>query len=201
MVNPTHTYPASAEPGPFNINRYARIGLHERDDGSFVNASHGSPLPVLDHDNMYVHDGYAYHGNAYYASISGSSSVSFLVRTAAGSAVHLTSYIATVSGGPCTIHLFENGTVSSVGTPAAAYNRNRTSTNTSSVVLSGDPAVTGGVELEQHLIPSGHKDGGLSPGTTGGWMLKPDEDYYITLQNDDSSAISAEIEVTFHDKP
>lgn len=201
MVNPTHSYPPSAEPGPFNINRYARVVLHELDDGTFVNVSHGSPVPVLNHVDIYVHDGYAYHANFYYASIGGGASVSFLLRTAAGSSVHLTSYIATVSGGPCTLYLFEGGTVSSVGTPVVAYNHDRTSTNTSTAVLSGNPAVTGGVAIETHLIPSGHKDGGLSPGTTGGWILKPEEDYYIKLQNDDSSAISAEVEVMFHDKP
>lgn len=48
MVNPTHSYPPSAEPGPFNINRYARIGLHEELDGTFVNASPGSPVPMSD---------------------------------------------------------------------------------------------------------------------------------------------------------
>jgi hypothetical protein len=46
MVNPTHAYPPTTEPGPFNINRYARIGLHELSDGTFVNASPGAPLPV-----------------------------------------------------------------------------------------------------------------------------------------------------------
>jgi hypothetical protein len=46
MVNPTHIYPPTTEPGPFNLNRYARVGLHERRDGSFVNASPASPLPV-----------------------------------------------------------------------------------------------------------------------------------------------------------
>jgi hypothetical protein len=46
MVNPTHIYPPTTEPGPFNLNRYARVGLHERSDGAFVNAAPGSPLPV-----------------------------------------------------------------------------------------------------------------------------------------------------------
>jgi hypothetical protein len=46
MVNPTHSYPPTSEPGPFNLNRYGRIGLHERRDGSFVNAAPASPLPV-----------------------------------------------------------------------------------------------------------------------------------------------------------
>ena len=46
MVNPTHIYPPTTEPGPFNLNRYARVGLHERSDGTFVNAAPGSPLPV-----------------------------------------------------------------------------------------------------------------------------------------------------------
>jgi len=46
MVNPTHIYPPSTEPGPFNLNRYARVGLHERSDGAFVNAATASPLPV-----------------------------------------------------------------------------------------------------------------------------------------------------------
>jgi len=48
MVNPTHIYPPSTEPGPFNLNRYARVGLHERRDGTFVNASPGSPVPTSD---------------------------------------------------------------------------------------------------------------------------------------------------------
>jgi hypothetical protein len=46
MVNPTHIYPPSTEPGPFNLNRHARIGLHEKADGTFVNASPASPVPV-----------------------------------------------------------------------------------------------------------------------------------------------------------
>lgn len=49
MVNPTHIYPPSTEPGPFNLNRYARVGLHERSDGAFVNAAPASPLPVSEH--------------------------------------------------------------------------------------------------------------------------------------------------------
>lgn len=48
MVNPTHIYPPTTEPGPFNLNRYARVGLHERSDGAFVNASPGSPVPMSD---------------------------------------------------------------------------------------------------------------------------------------------------------
>jgi len=58
MVNPTHIYPPSTEPGPFNLNRYARVGLHERRDGTFVNAAPAAPLPVSDNlSNAAIADG------------------------------------------------------------------------------------------------------------------------------------------------
>ena len=58
MVNPTHIYPPLTEPGPFNLNRYARVGLHERGDGAFVNAAPASPLPVSERiSNAAVADG------------------------------------------------------------------------------------------------------------------------------------------------
>jgi len=58
MVNPTHIYPPSTEPGPFNLNRYARVGLHERRDGTFVNAAPAAPLPVSDSlSNAAIADG------------------------------------------------------------------------------------------------------------------------------------------------
>jgi len=58
MVNPTHIYPPTTEPGPFNLNRYARVGLHERRDGAFVNAAPASPLPVSEQiSNSAIADG------------------------------------------------------------------------------------------------------------------------------------------------
>lgn len=201
MVNPTHTYPPTAEPGPFNINRYARIGLHELSDGTFVNTSHGSPLPVFSHGETSVHDGYAYHRDAYYASIAGGAEVNMLLRTPSNTEVHLVAYTATVTGGPCVVSLLENVTVSADGTLVAPYNLNRTSSNTSSVAISENPTVTGGVLIERHLIPAGHKDGGLSPGISVGWVLKPSEEYCIKLINNDSSAISAVVEVMFYEEP
>jgi len=201
MVNPTHTYPPTTEPGPFNINRYARIGLHELSDGTFVNTSHGSPLPVFSHGEVFVHDGYAYHRDAYYASIDGGATINMLLRTPAINEVHLVAYSATVTGGPSILSLLENVTVSADGTLVAPYNLNRTSSNTSGVFISENPTVSGGILIERHLIPAGHKDGGLSPNTSAGWVLKPSEEYCIRLTNNDSSAISASVEIMFYEEP
>jgi len=204
MVNPTHTYPPSAEPGPFNLNRHARIGLHEKADGTFVNASPGSPLPVsiygdggsLVIDNEHgalltmsleqymVHQGKAFVFSSKFT-LAADSTIDFMGVTGATSDVHFRNYDITSLTGAVETTFYEGVTYSAAGTPASALNMNRTSLNAPTISIYGSPTVTStGTTLSVATSTAG---GNKTGDTTGAlpveWILKPDTAYMLRVHN------------------
>lgn len=205
MVNPTHSYPPTSEPGPFNLNRYARIGLHEKADGTFVNASPGSPLPVniwgdgngpvpvdpehnalltMGIEHYMVQNGKAYILNRQF-SLASLASIDFMGVTTAASDIHFRRITVSSNIGPVQTYFYEGVTYSSPGTPEQAVNMNRTSVTTYTMDIYSAPTLTStGLQLDSELTPSGgNKVGGSTSDLPVAWVLKPSTAYAIRIHN------------------
>jgi hypothetical protein len=206
MVNPTHIYPPSTEPGPFNLSRHARIGLHEKADGTFVNASPNSPVPVsiygdggslvidgehgalltMSLEQYMVHQGKAFVFTSQFTLAAGAT-VDFMGVTGPTSDVHFRNYDVTSLTGPVDTFLYEGTTYSAAGTPASAVNLNRTSINTPTISIYGSPTVTsiGTLLSTATSTAGGNKTGDTTGGLPVEWILRPDTAYTLRVHNID----------------
>lgn len=110
--------------------------------------------------------------------------LAMLVTVPEGGSAHMR--FAAQAGGDAHIELFENPTVTVVGSAAAEVNRNRRSALTADVVVTTGPTTTAdGTALASLVIGGG--SGGNSAG--GGvdsfeeWVLKADEQYLFRVTN------------------
>ena len=221
MVNPTNSFHPTDN--AFQDGRYLRVGLHELADGTFVNVSPATPMPVeltdangdvipvdalggglvmIETEHQHIHEGTAFHMSHYLSSLDAGdvNAHNILLKNPAGNFPHLRSYHGVGTGGPLRIRLFEGVTISADGTPIAAHNMNRNSSNTSDLKAFDEPTITGeGEEMEIHLAPTGHKEGGLTDTVPVEWIFKPDTNYLIRLTNGNAQAIEALLEAFWYE--
>ena len=127
--------------------------------------------------------------------------IELLVTTAVGQSAHMR-FIA-AAGGDARIALFENPTVSNVGTGLTEINRNRLSSNTAETAVTHTPTTSAdGTQLMDHLLPGGSGffgGGGGSETSFEEFILKPNEQYLFRITNIAGTAQPVGASLTFYE--
>ena len=105
--------------------------------------------------------------------------------------------------GLSTAQLFENGTVSDLGTACATINQNRSSSNTSTVLGKKDSTFSAdGSEL--FILSTGASGPGQAKSSGSDdlffWILKPNEDYELRITSK-AADVSGSLDVEFYNVP
>ena len=105
--------------------------------------------------------------------------------TTGSTPIHFHGFNLTSSAGPVTMRLIEAPTVSVAGTAVSAIQKNRSSTNVTSMVVKQGATVSGGTVLGIRMIHAvgggAHTEGGANA-FSGEWILKPNTVYAITIE-------------------
>lgn len=156
-------------------------------------------IQTIDLDHALIHDGIVY-TQTDIRSMAIGSVVHHLIRVPGTVHPHLYSGIFDVIGSPCTVSLYEDSQVSSIGSICNSRNRNRFSVDSPSVIVSCDPVVTNsGTLLAERLIQGARQSGGISSGTDE-WVLCNSTNYLLSIKNDSGVAISAGVKIAWVEK-
>lgn len=127
--------------------------------------------------------------------------IELLITTAAAQPAHMR-FIA-AAGGDARVALFENPTVSNVGTGLSEINRNRNSSNTAVTAVTHTPTTSAdGTQLMDHLLPGGSgffATGGSAESSFEEFILKADEQYLFRVTNIAGSAQPVGASLTFYE--
>lgn len=111
-------------------------------------------------------------------------------------------------GGDMILRLYEGATFSAAGSALTAVNKNRRSSRTAQMQLSTGPTITDkGTVLSGILLPGGTGGffGGGSPGGEAAgfeeWVLDPELDYLVELENIAGTAQPAHLQIDFYEPP
>ncbi|MBW2084439.1 MAG: hypothetical protein JRI54_00185 [Deltaproteobacteria bacterium] len=135
-------------------------------------------------------DGNAYHGYVKYT-IDAEATVHLQIKTDSTAACFMVDSVVT-DGDKMTLKMYENPTITDGTSAVILINRNRASSNTSSVGVYSDPSdVSGGTQIDEFYV-----GGSVGFKAVGGdiltgqkpIMLKADEDYVISITNDGSAS-------------
>jgi len=143
-------------------------------------------------------DGYAYHGYVKYTI--DAEATSYLQIKTGGDAICFMVDSVVTDGDKMTLKMYENPTVVDGTTAVPLINRNRTSSNTSSMNAYSDPSgVSGGTQIDEFYgtqIDEFYVGGTVGQKIVGGDVLtaqkplrlKPNADYVISITNDGSAS-------------
>lgn len=121
-------------------------------------------LTVIDQLHRRTHEGVVYTASYLDQAVAGSGTLDILVVVPSATSMHVQAQVAVGADGE--LQFFENTTVSANGTPVAASNRNRISSNVAGVSIFHTPTVTDpGDVIQDQFYPGG--TGGQSPGGGG----------------------------------
>jgi len=135
-------------------------------------------------------DGYVYHGYAKYT-IDAEATAYLQIKTGGDAVCFMVDSIVT-DGDKMTLKMYEGPTVTDGTTAVPLINRNRTSSNTSSVNAYSDPSgISGGTQIDEFYV-----GGTVGQKIVGGDVLtaqkplhfKPNTDYVISITNDGSAS-------------
>jgi len=135
-------------------------------------------------------DGNAYHGYAKYT-IDAEATSYLQIKTGSSSVCFMVDSVVT-DGDKMTLKMYENPTVIDGTTAVPLINRNRTSSNASSVNAYSDPSgVSGGTQIDEFYV-----GGTVGQKIVGGDVLtaqkplhlKPNADYVISITNDGAAS-------------
>ena len=132
-----------------------------------------------------IHKGKSYQVSAS-ATVASSAVFEVVITTPASPQIHLVADAA--AGGEFTFEILEAIDAYSGGTSAIAYNRNRQSSNTTSVtsIVYGTPTYTGGTTIHGRRMGLG-KDGGSDANYDREWILKASTRYAFKITSHASS--------------
>lgn len=137
-------------------------------------------IVTLEYDHHEVHEGDSYVVSGTATLDSGGVLNVLIVTPNTTKWAHLLP-IVVVNGGAATIAIYEDATVSAVGSAAEEINRNRNSANTAGVVVTTGPTVTGtGTQIFTFTIGDGQQTGGEVRGTYE-WVLKQNTIYLLRI--------------------
>ncbi|MBW2672584.1 MAG: hypothetical protein JRD89_04095 [Deltaproteobacteria bacterium] len=135
-------------------------------------------------------DGYAYHGYVKYT-IDAEATAYLQIKTDSDAVCFIVDSVVT-DGDKMTLKMYENPTITDGSSAIALINRNRASSNTSSVSAYSDPAgVSGGTQIDEFYV-----GGSVGFKAVGGdilsgqkpLVLKTNEDYVISITNDGAAS-------------
>lgn len=133
-------------------------------------------LRVIDEEHAVLHEGRHFFASDVSLAIALSASVTYLLRTD-GASPHF-KWEVNCDGG-LKVDIYESSVVSANGTTVPVYNRNRTSANTSGVLVTKGPTVTSsGTQL--FTTGSTSKSGRLQVSSSE-FILKPSTNYTVVL--------------------
>jgi hypothetical protein len=157
-------------------------------------------LVVVDSVHHWVHEGKVFQADFVGEGIADDGSIEILLKIPAGIDIHM-SYRA-LAGGDARFAIFEGPTITDDGTAIIRPNRNRQSSNVTTMTAFHTPTTTDdGTQLNDIFIP-----GGSGGNATGGnaevfakWILKADENYLLRFTNIAGSAKNLGLQVDWFD--
>jgi hypothetical protein len=158
-------------------------------------------LVTIDSVHQHHHAGILYTAWFTNLTLGAGADIELLVRTLAGQAAHMAQRSSAEA--ETLVSFFEDPTSTDDGTPIAAVNRNRITANTADTLVFEGPTLTGdGTPLTPEIYNPGGS-GGNAPGATsigfGEFILAPDTDYLIRLNNPGGGAIQASLVLDWYE--
>lgn len=168
-----------------------------RSDGSPLIESNSRGSLGIDAEHAYFYLGKFFDVHHYNNSLGNGAGLNILfdIGTTTGY-IHLSLISATVSSGPCRVFLFENTTVSALGTALSVINLNRASSNVSAIAVYHTPTITSdGTDIHSDFMPLGKDQGGsnIAAGYENHMVLKPNTKYMFRVLNESGGIIKAAI--------
>ena len=168
--------------------------IHDREKAKF-DPDHR--VRVLDRPEMFqnILDGYSFlYSNAGTIASLGTANYSF--STGAGITTVALNLIMAADIGPCLIEMFENTTLSALGTVQSSMNLNRTSLNVEDVVITLSPTISAtGTRRWVRMVPGG-KDGNAGGGQMS-LIMKPNTTYLFRVTNNGNQTANYSFELMF----
>lgn len=155
---------------------------------------------TIDEIHALIHRGAFFTAGLTDAALAAAAELELLLQTPADSIIH--ARFLGVAGGDARVQLFEGTTFSAAGAAVTPVNRNRLSSNASSITLTSAPTLTAdGTPLFDGYIP-----GGTAGSTPGGqlrsfeeFILKANTAYLARLTNASAVAEIATLVLDFYD--
>lgn len=176
---------------------YGKTGSDEKIE--FLTDEEEGYLIVIDSVHNEVHEGEMFHTNHIFSSVANGGNADTMLHTLDGE--YHTMFSVSV-GGAVDVFLYEDVVVTDSGTAVTSYNMNRTSTKESDLVVTHTPTVSStGTTLVSKFIPGGSSQQtriGGDTRTATEWLLKPNTNYMIRINNVSGTTIRASISIEFY---
>lgn len=162
-------------------------------------------LTTIGEKHRMIHDGFSFHCTSRTASLANLANLDILLDCPAGCFPHINGVLFSIEDSPIDIVTYEGTTTSSNGTAVPRFNRNRNSSNTSSMIAYSGPTVTGtGTQIHDRYVPPaggvGSNDVGVvAPNFGEEWVLQPSTKYLVRLTNNSGAAITVAMEMLWYE--
>ena len=119
----------------------------------------------------------------YFETVPNNENRSILIQTN-GKKIKLLQYIITTTDSPQDLYIFENPTLSDIGTAVDVYSKNRDRGINNTALIYHSPTITdNGIEIERDLITNRRRVGGQSKNIQTPFILKKNTTYIIMGNN------------------
>jgi len=182
-----------------NVLIQAKSSADRKDVVEVLADPHSGAIITAEIEHAQIHAGNGYSLSGKVATLANTATMQILARTGA-IPVHWRAATMTVSDGDCDIYFYESPTITADGSLETSFNKNRLSTNTSTLDIYSTPTISAnGTELEYGYIPDasgggggggGRSSGGEAQRVGGEWILAPNTEYLVTVTNNSGGAIS-----------
>ena len=163
-------------------------------------------MTVITEPHRMNHDGFMFHASGKVDGMVNNNVDDFLIVTAASNYPHLQRMMFDFGSGDVTVETYEGSTASADGTPIAAFNTNRNSSNTPDLILNSAPTITDvGARLHIAWAPPtasgrGRSAQGISDVVQGEeWILAPSTKYLVRVTNNSGETISYRHELLWYE--
>jgi hypothetical protein len=156
---------------------------------------------TIEENHRLIHDGLFYTTYVYAQDVANGGNLDMLISVPADSRPHFQSIDLAFESGPNTLLFYEGVTTSADGVALTALNKNRNATRVPEVTCYSGPTVTDlGTELGLDYFPvGGKKEGALTVGGNGEWILKPSTKYLLRFTNNTGQVEDLEIRVFWYE--
>lgn len=156
-------------------------------------------LVTIDTVHARVHAGEMFQADWVEEGVVNDGPIEILIRVPAGGGAHMA--FSGEAGGDARFYIFEGPTITENGEAIVPINRNRRSSNVTTVTAFHTPTLTNdGAQLSNILVAGG--SGGNSAGgdneSFAEWILDADQDYLVRLVNISGTAQNLGLEIDFY---
>lgn len=167
-------------------------------DGSSSVSILNSSLEIIDHTHAEIHEGNYYTANHFFQAVANNGYADLHMITGSTKIIHLVAVIQ--SEAKSYVNFYRGTTYTNNGTSVTIFNNNENSTNTAQPDVYYTPTVSAtGVLLFQDFVvaSTGQNPLGGRLSSRNEWILKPDTDYLVRVQNVGGSGVTSDITLSF----